>query len=99
MNDQVTDLDTHPNLLKEFSTSNKRGPETYRKERTYRAALLCTKCGGEYNYPINEREVEDDILDKYSKNVWWICKDCNKRHLMSPKRRFIIKKEKALYDM
>lgn len=60
MNDQGTDLDTHPNLAKEFSPSNKRGPETYRKVSTYRAAWLCPTCGSEYNYPINEREVGDE---------------------------------------
>lgn len=112
-------IDTHSDLAKEFSPSNERGPETYHKESTYRAAWLCPTCGGEYNYPINEREVGDDscpfcrgikvlpgvnsfehnhsdlmeewdrinnylscnpdaILDNYSKNIWWICKDCKK---------------------
>lgn len=36
----------------------------------------------------------DFILDNYSKNVWWICKDCKKRYLMSPKRRIYYQKRK-----
>lgn len=58
-------IDTHSDLAKEFSPSNERGPETYHKECTYRAAWLCPTCGGEYSCPINEREVEDDSCPFY----------------------------------
>ncbi len=53
-------LDSHFDLAKEFSPSNERGPETYHKESSFRAAWLCPTCGGEYVYPIDEREVGDD---------------------------------------
>lgn len=29
----------------------------------------------------------DQILDTYSKDVWWTCQDCNTKYLMSPKRK------------
>jgi RNase P subunit RPR2 len=51
-----TDLD----LLKEWSSSNERGPETYLKTCKNWVVWLCPTCSGEYRYPINEREIGDD---------------------------------------
>ena len=128
-------VDTHPDLAKEYSPSNERGPETYHKENTNRVAWLCPTCENEYTSSINERELgdkscpyckgtkvipgfnsfeqnhpglmeewdrinnyllcnPDTIYDTYSKKVWWICKECNKKYLMSPNRRIYFQKRK-----
>ena len=29
----------------------------------------------------------DEIIDTYSKDVWWDCKDCKTKYLMSPKKK------------
>lgn len=34
----------------------------------------------------------DEILDSYSENVWWICKNCKKNYYMSPKRKIYFQK-------
>ncbi len=52
-------VDTDFDLSKEWSPSNERGPETYIKSFTSRAFWICPTCGGEYSYPINERELGD----------------------------------------
>jgi len=43
-----------------WSPSNERGPEMYHKNYTSRVSWICPTCGGEYYYPINEREFGDD---------------------------------------
>lgn len=53
-------VDTSPDLSKEWSPSNERGPETYHKANKSWVSWICPTCGGEYNYPINEREVGDE---------------------------------------
>ncbi len=32
----------------------------------------------------------DEILDTYSKDIWWNCNYCKTKYLMSPKKRYII---------
>ena len=126
-------VDTHPDLAKEFSPNEERMPSEFTKENVYPAKWLCQTCGGEYQYPINRREVGDDscpyckgtkilpgynsfkhnhpdlmeewdfidnyilcdadnILDNYLHDVWWICKDCNKKYLMTTKRKLYYQK-------
>lgn len=34
----------------------------------------------------------EQIIDTYAYNVWWICKECKKRYLMSPKRKLYYQK-------
>lgn len=53
-------LDTHPELIKEWSFSNERGPETFTKEIKTPVKWICPTCNGEYRAKINEREVGDD---------------------------------------
>ena len=52
--------DTHKELAKEFSPNEERKPSEFAKNSAYSAKWLCPTCGGEYRYPINEREVGDD---------------------------------------
>ncbi|WP_370650977.1 zinc-ribbon domain-containing protein [Acetobacterium sp.] len=47
-------------MIKEWSPSNERGPETYQKVNKSWVSWLCPTCGGEYRYLINEREAGDD---------------------------------------
>ncbi len=53
-------IDTDYELSKEWSPLNERGPETYLKTNKSWISWQCQTCGGDYNYPINEREVGDD---------------------------------------
>lgn len=121
-------VDTHYQLVKDWSINNERNPEELLKSSKYTALWKCPTCCGEYPARICDREVGDDncpycnnritlsgvntfnvkhedlmeewdyinnyllcnadqILDTYSKEVWWNCQVCKTKYLMSPKRR------------
>ena len=50
---------THPKLAKEYSSSNSVDLSKIRKELKMSVWWTCSKCGGDYRYPINEREEDD----------------------------------------
>lgn len=52
--------DTHPKLAAEWSPNNKKGPESYSKTHKVRIKWICKRCNGEYEFPINERENDDN---------------------------------------
>lgn len=53
-------VDTHPDLAKEWSPNNERGPETYIKNVGIYVKWICPKCNGEYSADISKREFNDD---------------------------------------
>lgn len=59
--------DTHPELVKEWSPNNERGPETFTKDVGVYVKWICPKCNGEYAASISSREVADDACP-YCKN-------------------------------
>jgi rubrerythrin len=56
VNDLAT---TDPELAKEWSDENARGPETYFKTSSAQVKWVCPVCGATYSRRINEREVGD----------------------------------------
>lgn len=59
---------TDPELVMEWSPNNRRRPTTVRKQIKTYALWNCPTCGGEYRYPVNEREVGDDSCPYCNKN-------------------------------
>lgn len=51
---------THPELTKEYSPLNERGPETLIKDMYMFMLWDCPTCGGTYRYLLKDREVGDD---------------------------------------
>ncbi len=62
-------IDTHPELCKEISPNEERNPSTLAKTATYSMMWRCEKCGGDYHYPVCDRELGDDD-----------CPFCNNRY-------------------
>ncbi|WP_167956561.1 zinc-ribbon domain-containing protein [Anaerosporobacter faecicola] len=53
-------LDTHKELVKEWSNNNELAPDKYRKSTTYYVLWICPTCHGEYSARICDREVGDN---------------------------------------
>ena len=51
---------TDPELAKEWSSSNPRGPETVTENSSYDARWTCFKCGNEYTAKVKERRLDDN---------------------------------------